>query len=252
MHLIITGCEYSGTTALSFALAEWGKANLGGDAWGLNQFHDHWKLPHVSNFSPPQSDEEKQALIAEYPDAARGDWSRTGLTEEEQQMILGLTPKLKEMLQRYHMEYHLHDSFYGQPDHIQVGAYIEEGIYAPLYFGYGGTGEYADRRQASRNYEKQILDRAPDTVLVLVKASAEVIGKRMSDWPHHNGALQRGDIDSVLARFEEEYDASLLRHKVVIDTSSATVEESMAELAEKLTPLLSQADRNRMETQRGS
>ena len=167
-------------------------------------------------------------------------------------MLLGLTPKLKEMLQRYHMEYHLHASFYGQPAHLQVGAYIEEGIYAPLYFGYRGAGEYAARRQASRNYEKQILDRAPDTVLVRVKASAEVIGKRMSDWPHHNGALQRGDIDSGLARFEEEYDASLLRHKVVIDTSSATVEESMAELAEKLTPLLSQADRNRMETQRGA
>ena len=252
MHLIITGCEYSGTTALSFALAEWGKANLGGDAWGLNQFHDHWKLPHVSNFSPPQSDEEKQALIAEYPDAARGDWSRTGLTEEEQQMILGLTPKLKEMLQRYHMEYHLHDSFYRQPDHIQVGAYIEEAIYAPLYFGYGGEGEYADRRQTSRSYEKQILERAPDTVLVLVKASAEVIKKRMSDWPHHNGALQREDIDSVLARFEEEYDASLLPHKIVIDTSSATVEESMAVLVEKLTPLLSEADCNRMEAQRGA
>ena len=165
-------------------------------------------------------------------------------------MILGLTPKLKEMLQRYHMEYHLHDSFYGQPDHIQVGAYIEEGIYAPLYFGYGGAGEYADRRQTSRSYEKQILGRAPDTVLVLVKASAEVIGKRMSDWLHHNGALQREDIDNVLARFEEEYEASLLRHKVVIDTTTATVEESMAELAEKLTPLLTEADRNRMETQR--
>jgi hypothetical protein len=246
MHLIITGCEYSGTTALSFALAEWGKANLGGDAWGLNQFHDHWKLPHVSNFSPPQSDEEKQALIAEYPDAARGDWSRTGLTEEEQQMILGLTPKLKEMLQRYHMEYHLHDSFYRQPDHIQVGAYIEEGIYAPLYFGYGGPGEYADRRHASRSYEKQILDRAPDTVLVLVKASSEVIERRMAEWPHHNGALKKNDIVPVLARFEEEYDASLLHHKIVIDTSSATVEESMAELANKLTPLLSEADRSRL------
>jgi hypothetical protein len=246
MHLIITGIEYSGTTTLSFALGEWGKANLGGDAWGQNQFHDHWKLPHVSNFSPPQTDEERQALIAEHPDAARGDWSRTGLTEEEQQMILGLTPKLKEMLQRYHMEYHLHESFYGQPDHIQVGAYIEEGIYAPLYFGYGGVGEYADRRNGVRAYERQILSRAPDTVLVLVKASAEVIERRMAEWPHHNGALQRGDIASVLARFEEEYEASLLNHKVVIDTSSATVEESMEELAGKLIPLFSEADRNRM------
>ena len=250
MHLIITGCEYSGTTALSFALAEGGKANLGGDAWGLNQFHDHWKLPHVSNFSPPQTDEERQALIADYPDAARGDWSRTGLTEEEQQMILGLTPKLKEMLQRYHMEYPLHDSFYGQPDHIQVGAYIEEAIYAPLYFGYGGIGEYADRRQGARSYEKQILRRAPDTVLVLVNASAEVIERRMAEWPHHNGALKRDDIAPVLARFEEEYEASLLNHKVVIDTSSATVEESMAELADKLVPLFSEADRSRMKAAR--
>ena len=127
----------------------------------------------------------------------------------------------------------------------------ELNIHAPLYFGYGGEGEYADRRLVSRSYEKQILERAPDTVLVLVKASAEVIGERMSDWPHHNGALQREDIDSVLARFEEEYDASSLHHKIVIDTSSATVEESMAELAEKLTPLLSEGDRNRMKAQGG-
>jgi len=102
---------------------------------GLGSFHDHWKIPHVSNFTVPATEEERERTIAEHPHARDGDWSRTGLIEEKQQMVLGLSPKLKEMFQRYHLQYHLHPSFYSDPDHIMVGAHIEEAIYAPLYFG---------------------------------------------------------------------------------------------------------------------
>jgi hypothetical protein len=246
MRLIIAGCEYSGTTTLAFALAEWGKAAFGRDGWELNGFHDHWKFPHVNNFQVPATEEEIAAVIAEHSDARDGDWSRTGLSEEEQQMVLGLNPKLKEMFQRYHLQYHLHPSFYKAPDHIMVGAHIEEAIYGPLYFGYGAAGQYADRGVAARHYEEQILDLAPDTVLVLVKASPEAIAWRMEDNPHHNGVLLPKDIKTVLGRFEEEHEASLLRYKVAIDTSDATVQGSLEELISKIRPFMPDADRERM------
>ena len=126
--------EYSGTTTLSFELAKWGKKQFiesGKEeaGWDLNAFHDHWKIPHVNNFSSPKTLKEQNELIAEYPDASNGDWSRTGLTKEEQEMILGLTPRLKEMFQRYHLEYHIQKAFYKQNHHIMIGAHIEEGIY---------------------------------------------------------------------------------------------------------------------------
>ena len=123
---------------------------------------------------------------------------------------MALSPKLKEMLQRYHLQYHLHPSFYAQDDHIMVGAHIDEGIFGPIYFGYGGGGQYADRRPSMRHYEEQILGLAPDTILVLVTASADVIRQRMKDNPHLSGALQDADVEHVLERHEEEYADSLL------------------------------------------
>ena len=172
MRLIIAGCEYSGTTTLSQTFGDWGAANMEGGRFGPNEYHDHWKLPHVSNFSPPAPDEVAN-VVACYPDTKYGDYTRTGLTHEEQAQIMALSPKLKEMLQRYHLQYHLHPSFYAQDDHIMVGAHIDEGIFGPIYFGYGGGGQYADRRPSMRHYEEQILGLAPDTILVLVTASAE-------------------------------------------------------------------------------
>ena len=125
MRLILVGCEYSGTTTLSEAISEWAKEVMGGGF----RFHDHWKVPHVSH--PP------------------------GLTAEEQEQFLALSPNLKEMFQRYHMEYHLSPSFYGDPHHNSVGFHIDEAVYAPLYYGYGGAGEYGDRVRTARRTEDQ-------------------------------------------------------------------------------------------------
>ena len=92
MRLILVGCEYSGTTTLAEAISEWAKEVMGG---GFG-FHDHWKIPHVSH--PP------------------------GLTAEEQEQFMALSPNLKEMFQRYHIEYHLSPSFYGDPHHNSVAS----------------------------------------------------------------------------------------------------------------------------------
>jgi hypothetical protein len=213
MRLILVGCEYSGTTTQSEAISEWAKEVMGG---GFG-FHDHWKVPHVSH--PP------------------------GLTAEEQEQFLALSPNLKEMFQRYHMEYHLSPSFYGDPHHNSVGFHIDEAVYAPLYYGYGGAGEYGDRVRTARRTEAHIMEVAPDTVLVLVKASPDVIRRRMAENPHERGLVKDEDVERVLEAFQEQYDNSFIRKKFDIDTSEATVEESLSDFLEKLQPHLTDTDR---------
>ena len=154
MRLIIAGCEYSGSTTLSQTFGEWGAANMEGGKWGPNEYHDHWKLPHIQQLLPARARRGRQSVVACFPDAKDGDYTRTGLTHEEQAQIMALSPKLKEMVQRYHLQYHLHPSFYAQDDHIMVGAHFDEGILGPIYFDYGGDGQYADRRVSNRGNTK--------------------------------------------------------------------------------------------------
>ena len=90
------------------------------------------------------------------------------------------------------------------------------------------------------------MEEAPDTVLILLTASAEVIAQRMHDNPQPRGVLQEKDIEYVLQRFEEEYQGSLIRRKFTLDTTTATVEETLAEFAEQIELYLSDADRLRM------
>jgi len=249
LRLIIIGCEYSGTTTLSLAIEGWARTTLGGDYWKGNSHHDHWKIPHLNN-APLLTDEERERIMADQPDTQGGDFTRTGLTEEEQKQVLALSPRLKEMFQRYHLEYHVMPEFYAKSDHCMVGAHIEEAIYAPLYFDYGGKGQKGERANFARKIERKILEIAPDTVLILVKALPEVIAKRMEQRPHLRGVLQKKDIGHVLGRFEEEYEKSLLKNKLTIDTSTATIEESLNEFVQKVQEFLTPADCLRIVVQR--
>ena len=219
MRLILVGCEYSGTTTLAQAISEWAGRTFGGQ----HGFHDHWKIPHISH-SP--------------------------LTEDEVQQFLALSPSLKEMFQRYHMEYHLQPAFYGDDDHNMVGFHIDEAVYASMYYGYGSDDEYESRRSMARFIDAKIQEIAPDSVLVLVKASPRVIAKRMKEDPHPQGLVQKKDIERVLERFQEEYDASFMRRKFKLDTSTATVEETLAEFVQSYEPHMTELDRTRMLTRR--
>lgn len=216
MRLILVGCEYAGTTTLAETISEWAKGAMGGN-FG---FHDHWKIPHISH--PPE------------------------LTDEEQDQFMALSPNIKEMFQRYHMEYHLSTGFYGDPHHNSVGFHIDEAVYAPLYYGYGQAGEYGDRSQAARKTEAHIMEVAPDTVLVLVRAAPEVIRQRMKENPHPNGLVKDGDVEKVLDAFLEEYNQSFIRKKFELDTSTATVEETLSEFLEQMQPHLTDSDRLRI------
>ncbi len=212
MRLILVGCEYAGKTTLANEIVKWIDSTMG----GARGFHDHFTIPSSE------------------------------LTAEDQDQFMALSSRLKEMFQRYIIEYHLQPSFYSDPDHNMTGFHIEEAVYAPLYYGYGGKGEYAERTTLARAVEKTIMKEAPDTVLILITASAEVIAQRMQENRQPLGVLQEQDIEYVLQRFEEEYQASLIRRKFSLDTTTATVEETLSEFADQIELYLSDADRLRM------
>ena len=238
MRLVIIGCEYSGTTTLSQAINQWTKKVIGEQVG----FHDHWKFPHVShpNFGSP---DEAEKGWADWAAGKTEDPTRLGFSEKEQELLLALTPNQKEMFNRYHMEYHMSPSFYSYDHHSVVGMHIDEAVYAKMYYGYGGDGEYAARKELARHYEEQMLDRGPDTVLVLCQVSPNVIRRRMKENPHKNGLVQEKDIQLVVGRFEEEYEKSLLKNKFTVDTGTKTVDESLAEFVEKIEEFITDADR---------
>ena len=132
-----------------------------------------------------------------------------------------------------------------------MGLHFDEAVYAPLYYGYGGVGAPFDRRLLARQVESRLMEVAPDTVVVLVKASPQVIAQRMREAPHPQGLVREGDIEVVLERFEDEYNQSVLRHKFVLDTSEATPEETLAQFQRQVGPFLSDGDRLRLLTHGG-
>lgn len=212
MRLILVGCEYAGKTTLGNEITKWIGRTLGGG----RTFHDHFTIPS--------------------PELEGGD----------RNLLTDATPRFREMFQRYQINYHLHPAFYSEPDHMLTGFHIEEAVYAPLYYGYGGPGEYAERTALARAIDREIMETAPDTVLILVKASQDVISRRMKESPHKVSLVQEKDIEYVLQRFEEEFSRSLIRRKIELDTCIATVQETLAEFEEKIMPRLCDADRLRL------
>lgn len=238
MRLILVGCEYSGTSTLSYLIGKWAKEATG-DQFG---FHDHWQIPHVSHPDVPDGTTRDEMIDAFL--AGNGiDPSLTGHTDEENEAFLAMSPKQQEAFQRYHMEYHIADTFYEDPHHNQIGFHINEAVYAPIYYGYGGPGEYADRSTFARRIEAEIMHKAPDTVLILVKASADAVKERMKANPHPFGLVKEGDVEKVQAAFEDHSEHSWLRHKFEIDTTNSTPEESLYEFAEKIEGHLIDTDR---------
>jgi hypothetical protein len=206
MRLILVGCEYAGKTTLANEIVQWTARTMGGG----RTFHDHFTIPW-------------------------SDW-----TEEEQEQLLALSPRLKQMVQRYVTDHHLDPAFYSDPDHNLVGFHIEEAVYAPLYYGYDNGPS------RPREVEMAIMAKAPDTVLILLTASHEVIARRMREQPHSRPTVPEKDIRLVLQRFEEEFNHSLIRRRFTLDTSAATVQGTLSEFAAKIEPFLTQADRLRI------
>ena len=79
-----------------------------------------------------------------------------------------------------------------------------------------------------------------------MKADPEIIKGRMDENPHEYQVVQKDDVEYVLERFEEEYANSLIGRRFVLDTSHASISDTIAEFQEKIEPLLTDQDRLRM------
>lgn len=217
MKLILIGCEYAGTTTLAIAFHEHARARMGID---LGSIHDHWKIPYT---------------VTHYPDE---------ITEEEADLYLALSTRQKEAWQRHNLYYHT-VAEHGEPeDQVIVGFYIEDTIYADLYYGYGGPGEAGDRAgKHAPSIEQRIVRLAPETVLVHVKAGPDAIRRRMREHPHRRPVVPDTDVELVLDRFAAAFAASAIPNKLEIDTDDTTVEESVLAMARGLEPYLTDRDR---------
>ncbi len=229
MRLILTGCEYSGTTTLAVHTHAWAKDEMGIE---LGAIHDHWKIPYT---------------VTHYPES---------ITEEEADQYAALAPRLQEALQRHNLYYHLvAEAAPAGPnrrvgvdgDQMLVGYHIEDTIYADLYYGYGGPGKAGDRASHSRKIEERIMRLAPETVLVHVHAAPEAIRSRMRATPHKRPLVSDADVEMVLGRFRDAVAASAIANKVEIDTSDAGEAESAQQIQLALEPFLTDADRQRRE-----
>ena len=166
-------------------------------------------------------------------------------TQQERQQVLALSPKLKEMTQRHSLYYHT-PSERNDANAMLVGYVFDDSIYGPLYFEYGRPTDPEDRSVVIRHVERALLKNSPESVLVLVRAEAEVIRRRMREGRHPGGVLQEKDIELVLDRFQYEFRHTLFEKKLALDTSTASVEETLAEFVERVEPHLTESDRSRM------
>jgi hypothetical protein len=217
MRLILAGCEYSGTTTLAHAIDDWMEQTMGAR---FSLIHDHYKVPHTSG----------------HPDDT---------TPDEQAQVLALSPKLKEMVQRHSIYYHVQPASFDGPDWLAIGLHIEDAVYGPLYFGYGGDGQPHDRKVVSRQVERAVLRFAPDVTLVHVKTSGEVIARRMREQPHKHGLVKEKDIAKVLKLFEEACTNSTLPRKMTVD-GSGTARAMAEDFVAKIERHLSDSDRLRI------
>ena len=225
MKLILTGCEYAGKRTLARNIALWWEEQTGEAAPEAPHtgFHDHFVVPNVIHAQGHESHKEK--------------------SEEE---ILTLNPGLLEHFQRYQIDYHFSRGFMESPDIWFIDWYYGEPVYAPLYHGYGRPGEYGDRRVMVRHWDDEVMEHAPDMVLVLVKASPQRIRQRLRENPHARSLFREKDIEFVLDRFQEEYDNSLIDRRFELDTTETTAEKTLAQFTERIRGHLTRKDRVRI------
>ena len=71
----------------------------------------------------------------------------------------------------------------------------------------------------------------PETVLVLMRASAEVVRSRMRSARHPDGVVRDEDIEHILQRFDEEFARSAIRNKFTLDTTDSTPDDTFQEVS---------------------
>ena len=233
MHLLLIGCEYTGKATLAENISRWMIETMG---VSLVRWHDHFVVPRLDGHT---------IIRAEGSDAAIGKTEHDLNTDEDEEQILSLRPNVLEQLQRHNVWRHLHPRLLSADDVLFVNFYYAEAVYAPLYYGYGEPGSFADRSERAREWDAELLPYAPDMILVLVTADPSVVAQRMAKLPRVRGTLKQQDVSLVLDRFREEYEASRIERKFTLDTTDTTPERTLAQFVERIRPHLSEVDRNR-------
>lgn len=227
MKIILAGIEYVGTTTLANLLLEWKEKTMG-EPFYMGLIHDHSKIPHTSG----------------HPD---------NTTLEEQQQILSLSPKLKEMYHRYSMYYHVHH--YVQEDDLTIGFHIEESILARKYYGYGRPGEEFDREIVFDQIERRIKQVTFDPVIIVhMSASLEVVKQRMTELSgtpaHSNSPMKVEDIPEIMSEYDRLVQKTSIGPVIHIDTSTATPQESLNGLVKLMEPYFTESDRKKINLHR--
>ena len=220
MKVILAGIEYVGTTTMANKLRDW-KTEVTGEPFAGGLIHDHSKIPHTSG----------------HPDDT---------TLEEQQQILALSPKLKEMYHRYSIYYHIHHYF--GADDLTVGMHIEESIYARKYYGYGLPGAPFDREATFGQMESRIKTVTDDPIITVhMAADVAVIEQRMDalkDSPQHtNSPLLKADIPEIMAEYKRLVEKSDIGPKLHVNTSVDTPDETLAKIVKQMEPHFTDYDR---------
>ena len=223
MKVIVTGCEYTGASTLARGFVDWLYDEFGGrDEWPPRfSVHDHFEIPDL--------------IHEELNDSERDSDGRPGSEAE------GGVPALQRPAPHA-------DAAVRQPGRrdgimVLVGFHLAEAIYAQTYYGYGLEGELLDRRQFARRIDSEVMEFGPDTIMAVLTASQEVVKERMSSARHPYGVVREEDVESVLARFDEEYEASTIERKFRIDTTDMTPEQSLQELVARFESYLTDEDR---------
>ncbi len=232
MRVIIIGCEYVGKTALAGQISHWMIRSMGLPSV---RWHAHFVLPHL----------DRHILV---PDRDK----TSPMAVEEVEAVLRLPPSIKEQLQRYMIWRHLcNDMYRSSDDYLMIDFYYGEAVYAPLYYGYGGSDDpFSDRRRRAREWDTEVMMQAPDTVLVLLRASVDVIRRRMRLDPHAGSVLKSDDVPMVLRRFEEEYSDSQIERRFALDTSDSSPDRTFEEFLRQMRPNFTDIDHLRLASNR--
>ncbi len=234
MRLLIVGCEYAGKTTLARAISHWMIAALGPR---LVRWHNHFVVPRLDGHLIVHTAGDRTAIGKEAADLN---------TAEDEAEIMALRPSVLEQLQRHNIWRHLHPDLFRGDDTLFINHYYADAVYAPLYYSYGQPGTFSDRSARARAWDTELLERAPDTVLVLVRATAAAITERRRQTLRVREILQEADIPRVLECFDRECEDSLIRRKFVLDTTAASGDATFAQFLQHLRPHLSTTDRRRM------
>ena len=168
MRLLLIGCEYTEKQTLAVRISQWMIRTMGVP---YVRWHDHFVVPRLDGHMIVRGTDE--APVPGKDDAYLN-------TADDEAQILTLRPGVLEQLQRHMIWRHLHPDMYRDNDVLSINHYYADAVYAPIYHGYGQPGSFSDRLQRAREWDMELLDLAPDTVLVHMEAAHRQFA---SAWP---------------------------------------------------------------------